>query len=184
MAHSFRLDPQPLPHAPTPAAAREAAERALRVYLDHKELADGPAADLPSVLADALDPLRTHRAVGVRCLKCGHGLGFVALAPTGARMVSGTRRSPKRQRLGGIYDLAAVTESSGGFEGWVDDAAHSRGPVVPTGEAPGQRSGLPHRRTYRCQECGSHRTLKNSTLLVLYLATTMAEKLEFSYHGG
>ncbi len=179
MVRSFRLNPQPLPPAPTPAAAREAAARACTVWLEHRELADGPAADFPSVLADALDPLRTHPALGVRCLKCGRGLGFVALAPTGVRVVSGTQRSPKRQRRGGIYDLAAATEPTGRFEGWIDDAAKRRSSVIPTGEAPGQHSGFPQRRTYQCPRCGSHSTVKNSTLLGLYLTAVRRGDADF-----
>lgn len=167
---SFRLDPPELPPPPAQEQARKAATRALQILAADVQAADGPAVYAANELNTALDPLRLHPALGVRCSKCEHGLGFVAVEPESARMMSGNRLQPPHLRRGGIYDLADKTPHKGRYEGWIQDAEDQKGSVTPTGEAPGQRTGLPQRRTYHCRGCGADYTVKNSRILALYLA--------------
>ncbi len=177
---AFRLDPPEPPPPPTPQQARDAAARALQLLADGAP-ADGPVVHEASELNTALDPLRLHPAMGVRCgrLSCGRGLGYVALDPNAARLLSGNRRQPRSKRGGGIHDLADISPHSGRFEGWVQDSEDRRGSVTATGEAPGQRTGLPQRRTYHCEGCGADYTLTNSRLLFLYLEAVERADPEF-----
>jgi hypothetical protein len=177
---AFRLDPPEPPPRPTREQASRAATEALRL-MDAGAPADGPVVHQPSELNTALDPLRLHPALGVRCgrLTCGRGLGYVALDPNAARLMSGNRRQPPSKRRGGIDDLADISPHSGRFEGWVQDSEDRRGSVRVTGEAPGQRAGLPQRRTYHCTGCGADYTLTNSRLLTLYLEAVERGDHEF-----
>ncbi len=171
-AKSYRLD-TPLPAPATGAEARAAAQRALA--LCPAGAADGSAIFSNAELNTALDPLRLHPALGVRCGRCETGIAYLALAPQGAHMVSANNRQPKKKhRRGGIYDLADITEAHGGgrrLPGWQEDAQNGRGAVVPTGERAGVASGLAERRTHSCPRCQANYTHTNTTLLQKFLET-------------
>jgi len=165
----YRVDDS-LPSPVVGASAREAAERALALCGDGA--ADGPQAFINVDLNQALDPLRLHPAVGVRCGRCDFGIAYLALTTQGATVVSGNVRRPPKQRGGGIYDLGDLTQSSTagrGTIGWQADADAARGSVTPTGEREGSRIGLAQRRTHTCKECSANYTHNNTTLLRKYL---------------
>src|SRR5450759_1523267 len=109
-APSFRLHTAfaPLPEPPT---ARAAAARALALLGDGG--ADGARIFDDRPLTEALDPLRLHPALGVRCGSCDHGIAFIALAQQGAYLVSANRRQPPKRRHGGVWDLADITTPPG-----------------------------------------------------------------------
>jgi hypothetical protein len=168
-ARSHRLD-APLPQPAQGAATRAAARHALTLCVEHA--ADGPAAFTNADLNTALDPLRLHPVLSVRCAHCERGLGFVALNTQGATLVSGNKRQPPRRRRGGIYDLDAITTAEGGgrrLMGWQEDAEAGRGNVEPTGEAPTRRTGFAQRRAYQCPNCSNRVVLNNTRYLRLYL---------------
>jgi hypothetical protein len=80
-------------------------------------------------------------------------------------VVSGNKLTKQRSRLGGIYDLVGLTDHTGRFERWLEDASQNKGRVYPQVEATGQITGLPQRRTFICPKCKKEKTHKNSTLL-------------------
>lgn len=171
-SRSHRLD-TPLPAPVTGAEARTAAELALRLCPDG--VADGNAIFTNAELNTALDPLRLHPALGVRCGRCEIGIAFLALAPQGAHVISGNTRQPPKRRHGGVYDLADITPAHGGGRrqlGWQEDAAAGRGNITATGERPGVASGFAERRTHTCPRCRAAYTHTNTTLLQLYLTAT------------
>ncbi len=168
-AKSYRLD-TPLPAPATGAEAWEAARRALALCADGA--ADGKAIFTNVELNAALDPLRLHPALGVRCGSCGTGIAYVALALQGAHVVSGNKRRPPKLRRGGVWDLADITSSAAGGRrrpGWQEAAEAGRGTVAPTGERPGVGSGVAERRTHSCPRCHAKYTRTNTTLLRHYL---------------
>ncbi len=165
---SYRLD-SPLPDPATGAEARTAARRALALCPDGA--ADGDAIFTNTALNAALDPLRLHPALGVRCGSCGTGIAYIALNTQGAYVVSANNRQTPKRRRGGIYDLDNITTASGtrNLPGWQEDAAAGRGTVTPTGERSGIGSGLAERRTHSCPRCNATYTHTNTTLLQYYL---------------
>jgi hypothetical protein len=176
---AFRLDL----HLTEPAAgqrARTIAHEALKLV--DPAGADGKAMFSNRPLNDALDPLRLHPAMAMRC-SCGHRMAWIALDQQGAHMVSANRRIRPKWRQGGVFDLAALTPAptTGGrrLQGWVEDAQANLGSVFPTGERPGIFSGFTERRTHICRKC-KHRkkhgkprprayTHTNTALLRLWL---------------
>ena len=167
-----------------PARADPATARRLAIDLlpnITRRRADGQAMYFDSELNQALDPLRLQPAVRVRCPKggCGRGLGFIAIKTQGASIESGNRLSPRSKRIGGIYDLADITQPDGHrtYPGWVEDARAGLGYVFPTGEREGVGSGFDERRQYRCR-CGGTYTLTNTELLRLYVGAIALGKAE------
>lgn len=134
--------------------------------------ADGEAIFNGVVLNEALDSLRLHVPLRVRCGDCEIVVAFAALHPLGAYVVSGNRLTKPKKRRGGSDDLVAITPlgPGTGFVGWDADARAGKGSVTPTGERAGVVSGFPERRTHRCRKCHRRYTLTNSSLLRLYLA--------------
>jgi hypothetical protein len=169
-SNSFRLD-SPVLAKPDPATARVAATAALQRGDLHT--ADGPSAVTNLELNAALDPLRLHPALGVRCGRCDYGIAYLALNTQGTTMVSGNNRVRPKRRRGGVYDLAALDQTdpgtATGLLGWQADAQEGRGTITPTGERAGQRTGFAQRRTHTCEKCGASYTHNNRTLLRLFL---------------
>jgi hypothetical protein len=131
-------------------------------------------------LVATLEPLRFHPAIGMGCPRCGAGLGFCAVEPSTAHVVSANRRLHKSKRQGGIYDLDRLSTYQGRSEAWVEDAQAGKGKVRPTGDAPGQSTGLPGRRTYACRRCGAACTVRDRSLLSLYLGAVVDGDREVS----
>ena len=167
--NSYRIIAE-LPNAATSADARAVARHALTLCTP--AAADGTAIFTNAELNAALEPLRLHPALGVRCQGCEEGVAFVALHTEGSYLVSANGRIRPKSRRGGVYDLADITPAKGksrGLQGWQDDAAAGKGAVSPTGERPGIGSGLAERRKHTCKGCGAVYTHTNTTLLRLYL---------------
>ncbi len=165
-----QLPPDPLPEPARGPQAADAARRALQLC-DGPAVADGAAMHSNQALRRALDPLRLHPALGVRCGRCGHGIAYAALHPTLAYVMSGNKLQPPKKRRGGAFDLAGI-EPGGlghGFDEWVEDARAGKGTVHPTGERPGIASGFPERRTHRCRRCNASYTHTNTRLLQMFL---------------
>ena len=168
---SFRLHTAFAP-PPEPLPARVAAARALALLGDGG--ADGARIFDDRPLTEALDPLRRHPALGVRCGSCENGIAFIALAQQGAYLVSANRRQPPKRRRGGVWDLADITTPPGttrAFPGWIEDAQANVGSVRPTGERAEVFSGMNERRTHNCRRCGADYTHTNTTLLRFYLGS-------------
>lgn len=155
-----------LPAAAHPRDAPEIAKAVLPLVTRRR--ADGQAVYFDAELNEALDPLRMQPALGLRCGRCSHGLGFIALKTQGAAVESGNKLSKPKRRIGGIYDLAQIVEHSGRFPEWVDDANAGKGYVYPTGDRREASTGEPQRRQYRCP-CGATYTYTNTQLLRIYL---------------
>jgi hypothetical protein len=162
-----------VPTRPPPEEERVAAVAALTrlAALRKARLSEERDAELTRLL----DPLRAYPAVGVRCPKCNRGLGFIALEEAGTGVASGNGRQPPKRRLGGVRDLADLTEPhpARAFKGWQEDARAGRGPVRPSDI----RSHEARRRTYECL-CRQVFTATNPRLLQQLLEAVRKQKTE------
>lgn len=121
-----------------------------------------------TALIHVLDQLQRHPALAVKCARCGKNLGFVAIKPGTAHVVSANRRKRPKDRYGGVWDLADIEPHRGRYEGWVEDSLVGKGSVQPTGSTPGRATGWPDRRTYTCR-CNAQYTKTDRELLRLIL---------------
>ena len=126
-------------------------------------------------LMAALDPLRPHPVVEVRCSpppRGDHRLGFAALDQQDASVLLAARRVSPKQRRGGLHDLMDVIRPGPlgrRLQGWVEDAEAGRGSIAVAGYTPGDPSGWPLRYRFTCRRCKTERVLTNLSLLRLLL---------------
>jgi hypothetical protein len=128
-------------------------------------------------LVQILDELQHRLAIGLACARCGRGLGYAAVLPGTAHVVSANRRLPKKERHGGIYDLDPLSAYEGRFEPWIEDADAGLGQVRPS-EDPTRATGFAGRRTFECARCGACFVCTEHKLLRLWLDAIVNEERE------
>jgi hypothetical protein len=181
--------PAPQTNSGHSQAVRDQARAALHRFSEHPP--SGSTAFMPNTrIAAALDPLRALPALGLRC-PCGYGIGWIALAEQGSYVVISRARKPKTQRTGGAADLDDNTKADP--LSLIVNTGHAiRLPQTPIPQLAGEEESdnihiesrtAPLRRAIACKKCKSRWTMKNETVLPMFLAAiaTGSDRVQLKY---